>query len=249
MLKFVADIGTVCREYMDERMHNLTCHRLQADEIWQFCYAKDKNVPDAMPGALGSVARIGHALVRAVKSGGRARKCRGPISKRRKRLIGAAPGKLSHYRARSPCRSDTRGRASTRRFGCCASDRDCGRVGAPRGPGTGRRCQAPISRGGSVGTRQRAQEGDCLSGRRKRGADDAAAFQRDCGVILSSSGGSVMRSLNLGRTAVADHIQNRPANIEETQVANWDQSIFICCTSQWLNHYLARDVPVSARLR
>ena len=29
--------------------------------------------------------------------------------------------KLSHYRARSPCRSDTRGRASTRRFGCCAS--------------------------------------------------------------------------------------------------------------------------------
>jgi IS1 family transposase len=31
----------------------LTCRRLQADEIWQFCYAKDKNVPDSMRGMPG----------------------------------------------------------------------------------------------------------------------------------------------------------------------------------------------------
>jgi len=26
-------------------MRNLTCKHIQSDEIWQFCYAKDKNVP------------------------------------------------------------------------------------------------------------------------------------------------------------------------------------------------------------
>jgi IS1 family transposase len=45
VLKFVADIGTVCREYLDAHMVNLPCRRLQCDEIWQFCYAKAKNVP------------------------------------------------------------------------------------------------------------------------------------------------------------------------------------------------------------
>jgi IS1 family transposase len=53
VLKFVVDIGTVCRAFLDESMRNLTCKRLQADEIWQFCYAKDKNVPDSMRGKPG----------------------------------------------------------------------------------------------------------------------------------------------------------------------------------------------------
>lgn len=57
VLRFVVEIGTACRAYLNEHMRNLTCRRLQADEIWQFCYAKDKNVPDHMrsqPG-VGSV--------------------------------------------------------------------------------------------------------------------------------------------------------------------------------------------------
>ena len=57
VLRFVADIGIACRAFLDESMRNLPCRRLQADEIWQFCYAKDKNVPDSMrnkPG-VGSV--------------------------------------------------------------------------------------------------------------------------------------------------------------------------------------------------
>jgi len=45
VLRFVVDIGKVCQTYLDEHMRNLPCRRLQADEIWQFCYAKDKNVP------------------------------------------------------------------------------------------------------------------------------------------------------------------------------------------------------------
>src|SRR5438552_18511357 len=48
VLKFVVDIGTACAAFYDQSMRNLTCRRLQADEIWQFCYAKDKNVPAAM---------------------------------------------------------------------------------------------------------------------------------------------------------------------------------------------------------
>ena len=57
VLKFVVDIGTVCRTYLDETMRGLTCQRLQADEIWQFCYAKDRNVPASMRGkpGIGSV--------------------------------------------------------------------------------------------------------------------------------------------------------------------------------------------------
>jgi IS1 family transposase len=32
---------------------NLTCKRVQADEVWCYCYAKDKNLPDAMRGEPG----------------------------------------------------------------------------------------------------------------------------------------------------------------------------------------------------
>src|SRR2546430_15015544 len=49
VLKFVVDIGTAGAAFYDQSMRNLTCRRLQADEIWQVCYAKDKNVPEAKP--------------------------------------------------------------------------------------------------------------------------------------------------------------------------------------------------------
>jgi len=48
VLKFVADMGWAARMYLDEHMRNLDCRRLQVDEIWAFCYAKDKNVPEHM---------------------------------------------------------------------------------------------------------------------------------------------------------------------------------------------------------
>src|SRR2546430_7548060 len=48
VLRFVVDMGKVCQTYLDEHMRNLPCRQLQADEIWQFCYAKDKNVPETM---------------------------------------------------------------------------------------------------------------------------------------------------------------------------------------------------------
>jgi IS1 family transposase len=48
VLKFVVDIGTACRTFYDQSMRNLDCRRLQCDEIWQFCYAKDRNLPPTM---------------------------------------------------------------------------------------------------------------------------------------------------------------------------------------------------------
>lgn len=53
VLKLIADIGKVCADYQGKIFKNLDCHKIQCDEIWSFCYAKEKNVPDGMKGKLG----------------------------------------------------------------------------------------------------------------------------------------------------------------------------------------------------
>ncbi len=45
VLKLLADLGSACLKYQDETLHNLKLTRIQCDEIWEFCYAKEKNVP------------------------------------------------------------------------------------------------------------------------------------------------------------------------------------------------------------
>lgn len=57
VLKLLADMGEACKAYHDATVRGLHCQRIQCDEIWSFCYAKDKNLPDSMrdkPG-IGSV--------------------------------------------------------------------------------------------------------------------------------------------------------------------------------------------------
>jgi len=51
--KLIADLGPVCAAYMDEAFHDLPCSVLEVDEIWAFCYAKAKNVPEDMRGTFG----------------------------------------------------------------------------------------------------------------------------------------------------------------------------------------------------
>lgn len=46
--KLVTELGPVCAQYMDRIFHNLPCRRIQCDEIWSFCYAKQKNVTPAI---------------------------------------------------------------------------------------------------------------------------------------------------------------------------------------------------------
>src|SRR5437870_926389 len=53
ILKLLADVGTACADYQDRVLRNLKCKRIQCDEIWQFCYAKEKNVPDDKKGLFG----------------------------------------------------------------------------------------------------------------------------------------------------------------------------------------------------
>src|ERR1700722_16572926 len=53
VLKLLPQIGAACAEYQDKALRNLTCKRIQCDEIWQFCYAKDKNVPAKKRGTFG----------------------------------------------------------------------------------------------------------------------------------------------------------------------------------------------------
>lgn len=51
--KLLVDVGKACVEYQDKTFQNLTCKRIQCDEIWNFCYCKEKNVPEEHKGELG----------------------------------------------------------------------------------------------------------------------------------------------------------------------------------------------------
>lgn len=45
ILRLLADVGDACAAYHDETVRNLTCVRVQCDEIWSFCKAKERNIP------------------------------------------------------------------------------------------------------------------------------------------------------------------------------------------------------------
>ena len=53
ILKLLADIGPACAEYHDRIVRHVNANRVQVDEIWQFVYAKAKNVPDEKRGEFG----------------------------------------------------------------------------------------------------------------------------------------------------------------------------------------------------
>ncbi len=53
--KLFIETAEVCAAYQDKAFRNLTCKRLQLDEIWSFVYAKAKNVPDGKRGQAGDV--------------------------------------------------------------------------------------------------------------------------------------------------------------------------------------------------
>ncbi|MDQ3684253.1 MAG: IS1 family transposase [Acidobacteriota bacterium] len=53
IIKLLEDVGTACANYQDEKLRNLTCRRIECDEIWAFCNAKQKNVAPQNQGVLG----------------------------------------------------------------------------------------------------------------------------------------------------------------------------------------------------
>lgn len=53
VLKLLADVGEACVHFQRWELMKLPCRRLQCDEIWSFCYAKQKNVPADLRGQFG----------------------------------------------------------------------------------------------------------------------------------------------------------------------------------------------------
>ena len=44
IVKLLSELGPVVSAYQDKTFRNLTCKRVQCDEIWSYCYAKNKNI-------------------------------------------------------------------------------------------------------------------------------------------------------------------------------------------------------------
>jgi hypothetical protein len=53
LTKLFVSVGNACAEYHDRNMRHVHARRIQCDEIWQFCYAKAKNVPADKQGQFG----------------------------------------------------------------------------------------------------------------------------------------------------------------------------------------------------
>ncbi len=53
ILKLLVQLGNVCTQFQDGAIRNLRSKRIECDEIWQFCYAKQKNVPEDKRGTFG----------------------------------------------------------------------------------------------------------------------------------------------------------------------------------------------------
>ena len=51
--KLTRELGEAVIQYSDNVLRNIKAQRVQCDEVWCFCYAKDKNLPDEMWGQPG----------------------------------------------------------------------------------------------------------------------------------------------------------------------------------------------------
>jgi IS1 family transposase len=50
VLRLLEDAGYACTAYHNANVRNLRVSRIQCDEIWSFCYAKERNVPEDLKG-------------------------------------------------------------------------------------------------------------------------------------------------------------------------------------------------------
>jgi len=56
VLKLIRDLGAACAAHHNAAVRGVRCQRVQCDEVWSFCYAKEKNVPEEKKGTgAGSV--------------------------------------------------------------------------------------------------------------------------------------------------------------------------------------------------
>ena len=76
--KLLIDAGKACASYHDVHVRNVKATRIQCDEIWAFCYSKQKNVADAKaaPDGAGDVwtwtaIEASHKMIVSYMVGGR----------------------------------------------------------------------------------------------------------------------------------------------------------------------------------
>lgn len=53
ILGLLEDLGCACAEYHNRHVRNVKAKRVEGDEIWQFCYSKEKNIPADKQGVFG----------------------------------------------------------------------------------------------------------------------------------------------------------------------------------------------------
>jgi len=53
ILRLLTEVGDACARFHDATVRSLKCKRVECDEIWQFCYAKQRNVPADKKGQFG----------------------------------------------------------------------------------------------------------------------------------------------------------------------------------------------------
>src|SRR5260370_41729199 len=51
--KLLVDLGAACADYQDKALRDLPCTVIECDEIWSYCYSKQRNVPDEHKGEYG----------------------------------------------------------------------------------------------------------------------------------------------------------------------------------------------------
>ncbi len=50
VLRLLADVGDACDVYLDQNVRGLKSERIQCDEIWSYCHAKQRNLPRELRG-------------------------------------------------------------------------------------------------------------------------------------------------------------------------------------------------------
>ena len=53
VMKLLVDVGIACYRYQYKNLRKLQSRRIQCDEIWSFCYAKQDNLSDSTRGKFG----------------------------------------------------------------------------------------------------------------------------------------------------------------------------------------------------
>jgi hypothetical protein len=53
ILRLIREVGESCLRFHDAVVRDLATERVQCDEVWSFCYAKEKNVPKELKGTPG----------------------------------------------------------------------------------------------------------------------------------------------------------------------------------------------------